>query len=167
MIKKVGLPAAAVVCVISLAIMTAVLIRSDKNSGSFSFTPPPFETEAVSGTPDVPEELGWSEIYQEGMSFKAYLCGNVIADGDSAQVYFTNSGDYDVWLKLRILNENGTVIGESGLLKPGEYVKDVSLTADIADGETIRVKIMAYEPETYYSAGTVTMNTTIRKGEAR
>lgn len=167
MIKKVGLPAAAVVCVISLAVMTAVLIRSDKNSGSSGFTPPSFEAGAVSGMPDVPEELGWSEIYQEGMSFKAYVCGNVIAEGDSTQVYFTNSGDYDVWLRLRILNENGTVIGESGLLKPGEYVKSVPLTSDIADGENVRLKIMAYEPESYYSAGTVTLNTTIRKGEAQ
>lgn len=167
MIKKVGLPAAAVVCVISLAIMAAVLIRYNKNSGNSGFTPPPFESEAVSGMPDVPDELGWSEIYQDGMGFKAYVCGNVIAEGGTAQVYFTNSEDYDVWLKLRILDENGAVMGESGLLRPGEYVKSIPLTSDIGDGENVRLKIMAYEPETYYSAGTVTLNTTIRKGEAQ
>ncbi|MDO4333941.1 MAG: hypothetical protein Q4C58_14835 [Eubacteriales bacterium] len=167
MTKKAGLAAAAVVCVISLAIMTAALILCNKNSGNSVFTPPPFEAEAVSGTPDVPDESGWSEIYQAGMEFKAYVCGNVIADGDSAVVYFTNSGDFDVWLKLRILDENGAVIGESGLLKPGEYVKSVPLTSDITDEEAVRLKIMAYEPETYYSVGTVTLNTTIRKGESQ
>ncbi|MDO4331248.1 MAG: hypothetical protein Q4C58_00990 [Eubacteriales bacterium] len=167
MTKKAGLIIAAIVCVISLAVMTAVLVRCNKNSRNSVFTPPPFESEAVSGTPDVPDELGWSEIYQEGMGFKAYVCGNVIADGDTAEVYFTNSEDYDVWLKLRILNEKGAVIGESGLLKPGEYVKSVPITSDIADGEPVRLKIMAYEPETYHSAGAVTLNTTIREGESQ
>ena len=162
--RKLGLAVAAVVCVISLVVMTLALILNKKDKPISGFTPPSFDPAAVSGMPDVPEELGWSEIYQEGMGFNAYVCGNVLKEGDAAKVYFTNPGEYEVWLKLRILNENGAIIGESGLLKPGEYVKYVSLTSDAADGEMIRLKIMAYEPETYYSAGAVTLNTTIRKG---
>ena len=87
----------------------------------------------------------------------------VIASGGAADVYFTNSSEQEIWLKLRVLDENSNILGETGLIKPGEYVKSVSIDADIPDGTAIKLKIMAYEPETYYSAGAVTLNTQIRK----
>ena len=107
-----------------------------------------FEKAAVSGMPTVPEELGWSEIYQDGMEFRAYICGNVIVKGDAADVYFTNSEKFDVWLKLRVLTADGILLGETGLIRPGEYVKSVSLTSEVEDGTAIKLKIMAYEPDT-------------------
>ena len=100
------------------------------------------------------------------MAFKCSICGNVIASGGAADVYFTNSSEQEVWLKLRVLDEDGNIIGETGLIKPGEYVKSVSIDKDISDGSTIKLKIMAYEPETYYSAGAVTLNTKIGKEAA-
>ena len=107
-----------------------------------------------------------TEIYQDGMAFKCSICGNVIASGGAADVYFTNSSEQEVWLKLRVLDEDGNIIGETGLIKPGEYVKSVSIDKDISDGSSIKLKIMAYEPETYYSAGAVTLNTKIGKEAA-
>lgn len=52
-------------------------------------------------------------------------------------------------------------MGETGLLKPGEYVKTVTLTKTLAAGENIKLKIMGYEPETYESAGSVSLNVTV------
>lgn len=101
-----------------------------------------------------------------GMEFRAYICGNVIVKGDAADVYFTNSEKFDVWLKLRVLTADGILLGETGLIRPGEYVKSVSLTSEVEDGTAIKLKIMAYEPDTYYSAGSVTLNTILRKGGA-
>lgn len=164
--KKWSLPAACMVCVLALCCMAAALIFSGTRENRQVFTPPPFEVDAVGGMPIVPDELGWSEIYQDGMGFKAYICGNVIEEDHAADIYFTNSEEFDVWLKLRILDENGTVLGETGILRPGEYVKSVSLTSKVKDGAAIKLKIMAYEPDTYYSVGSVTLNTTIWKGEA-
>ena len=100
------------------------------------------------------------------MAFKCSICGNVIASGGVADVYFTNSSEQEIWLKLRVLDEDGNIIGETGLVKPGEYVKSVSIDKDISDGSSIKLKIMAYEPETYYSAGAVTLNTKIGKEAA-
>lgn len=156
--------AAAVLCVLSLIGMTLSLTR--KQESQAQFTPPPFEAVAQSGVPAVDESLGWSEIYQDGMGFKAYVCGNLTVSNDTADVYFTNSKDFDVWLKLRILDEKDEFLGETGLLKPGEYVKSVPLTTQVSEGQPIKLKIMAYEPDTYYSAGAVTLNTTISKGGA-
>ncbi len=152
-----------ILCTLALVSMVLALVFGGPQKQSSSFTPPPFDSSAESGTPAVPKELGWTEIYQDGMAFKCSMCGNVIASGGAADVYFTNSSEQEIWLKLRVLDENSNILGETGLIKPGEYVKSVSIDADIPDGTAIKLKSMAYEPETYYSAGAVTLNTQIRK----
>lgn len=157
---------AGILCILALVSMVLALVFGRTHTQSSSFTPPPFDSSAESGTPVVPEELGWTEIYQDGMAFKCSICGNVIASGGVADVYFTNSSEQEIWLKLRVLDEDGNIIGETGLVKPGEYVKSVSIDKDISDGSSIKLKIMAYEPETYYSAGAVTLNTKIGKEAA-
>ncbi len=157
---------AGILCILALIGMVLALVFGGTQKQTTSFTPPPFDSSAESGTPAVPEELGWTEIYQDGMAFKFSVCGNVIASGGAADVYFTNSSEQEIWLKLRVLDEDGNIIGETGLVKPGEYVKSVSINTDISDGSSIKLKIMAYEPETYYSAGVVTLNTQIRKEAA-
>ena len=153
--KKWSLPVACMVCVLSLCAMVLALINNGKQDDVRSFSPPPFEKAVVSGMPTVPEDLG--------MEFRAYICGNVIVKDDAADVYFTNSEEFDVWLKLRVLTADGTLLGETGLIRPGEYVKSVSLTSEVEDGTAIKLKIMAYEPDTYYSAGSVTLNTILRE----
>ena len=153
-------------CAVSLTAMLLALFSGRGERRAASFTPPPFDPAAVSGTPAVDASLGWTEIYQESMRFRAYVCGNVTEDGGRADVYFANSGEFHVWLKLRILDKNGEILGESGLIRPGEYVKSVALKKKITDGQEIKMKIMAYEPDTYYSAGAAVLNTVIRKGGA-
>ena len=53
----------------------------------------------------------------------------------------------------------GNIVGETGLVRPGEYVKEVSLSRRIPCGTPVNLKIMGYEPETYKSAGAVTLST--------
>lgn len=153
-------------CIVSVIVMTLALTLGGRNEKTVPFTPPPFDQSAKPGSPAVDAALGWSEIYQDGMSFRAYVCGNVVMHGDTADVYFTNSEGFDVWLKLRVLDENGVFLGETGLVRPGEYVKSVALIPEVTDGQKIKLHIMAYEPETYYSAGAVILNTVITKGGA-
>lgn len=156
------LPVAVSVCavaVIAVIAMAVVLCIPKKQKGPF--VPPAFEPNAVSGTPTVDTNLGYSEIYQEGMNFRAWVCGNVTLTGKSANVYFTNPDTNEVWMKLRISDEAGNILGESGILKPGEYVKTVELTEAIAIGTKVHLKIMTYEPETYYSEGAVGLITQI------
>ena len=63
-----------------------------------------------------------------------------------------------------MLDEDGEVLGETGLIRPGEYVQAVTFDAIPVSGTAISMKVMAYEPETYHSAGAVTLNTTIQSG---
>jgi len=159
-INKLILPGVIILCSVSIVIMIVALTAGNKSREGF--TPPSFDSAAVQGIPDVPDDLGYSPV--EAAAFTVYLCGNVIADGNTADVYFTSADINTVWLKLRILDADGETIGETGLIKAGEYVKSVNLTKIPADGAAIKSKIMAYEPETYYSAGSAALNTTLRIG---
>lgn len=125
------------------------------------FTPPPFESTAVQGVPHVPENLGYLSPYREGMGYRFSVCGNIILHGTDATVFFTNPAGNDVWLKLRVLDESGNLLGETGLIRPGEYVQTVALNTHLEAGIPIRLKIMGYTPETYHSAGSVMLNTAV------
>lgn len=64
-------------------------------------------------------------------------------------------------LKLRILDSNDEILGESGLIKPDEYIVGVSLSQDLSTSVPIRLLIMAYQPESYHNAGNVALATEI------
>ena len=62
---------------------------------------------------------------------------------------------------LPVFDEQGNMLGETGLIKPNEYVKYVTLSKTPEVGTKIKLKIMGYEPHTYYSAGAASLNTQI------
>lgn len=66
-----------------------------------------------------------------------------------------------IWIKVRILNAKEEIIGETGLIKPGEYVKKIQLNQSLQKDDKITYKIMGYEKEKYTSAGTISLNTRI------
>lgn len=149
-------------CVLAVAVMIMIAALSvPKEAQKGEFVPPDFESAAVAGSPEVPENLGYSAPYQDGMAYSFAVCGNVLMEGKQALVYFTNPAGNDTWTKLRVCDENGNILGETGLLKPGEYVQYVTLNKELSPGTAIKLKIMGYEPDTYASAGSVVLNTQI------
>lgn len=157
--KNYILPLAAVLCVLSLAVMVFALTRQEPQTVMGEFTPPPFDGGAVVGSPAVPEGLGWQEL--DAKVYKAGICGKFIPKGNTADVWLTNPESNTVWLKVRVLDEKGNTLGETGIIKPGEYVQSVELDNVPKAGKPIVLKIMAYQPDTYYSEGAVSLNTTI------
>lgn len=144
-----------------MLIVMIVVLCIPKEPTVGEFIPPAFDSAAVQGTPEVPEGLGYSSPYQDGMAYRFSVCGKVKLDGKTATVYLTNDAENEVYLKLRVLDAEGNILGETGLIKPGEYVKDVELNEALAVGTSIKLKIMSYEPETYMSMGSAALNTTI------
>lgn len=69
-----------------------------------------------------------------------------------AYIYFANHAPNTTWMKIRFFNSNGELIGESGLIKPNEYLEFVTLNQKTTNA-SITVKVMCYEPETYHSKG--------------
>lgn len=145
-----------IACAIALAVMVIALCMTG-GAEQKPFESPPFDTNAVEGEPSVSQTLGYSVLYQDGMSFKVGICGNVNIKGSTADVYFTNVSENALWLKLRVLDSKGDIIGESGLIKPGEYLKSVELNSSVKADERVTLKIMSYEPDTYYSLGAITL----------
>ena len=144
-----------------MLVVMIVALAAPKNPTRGEFIPPAFEANAVSGTPEVPDGLGYSAPFQEGMAYRFAVCGNVTIEGGKALVYFTNPAENESWTKLRIYDEYGVLLGETGLLKPGEYVQHVSLNQNLKAGASIKLKIMGYEADTYLSTGSVVLNTVI------
>lgn len=160
--KNIPLVAAMIICVISLAGMIAALALSGSKPEPVAFTPPPFDENAVQGMPDVPENFGWGEL--DAQVYKVSVCGVVSVQDGRADVWFTNPESNTVWLKLRMMDANGVILGETGLIRPGEYVQSVSFDVIPETGDSVVLKLMAYEPESYYSAGSVTLNTVVTGG---
>ena len=143
---------------VTIGVMIFALCRpNDKKSAEF--TPPPFESTAQHGKPEVSENLGYSSPNRDDMSYDFAVCGNVTMEGDKAIVYLTNIEGNNAWIKLRVFDEQGNMLGETGLIKPNEYVKYVTLSKTPEVGT--KIKIMGYEPHTYYSAGAASLNTQI------
>lgn len=155
--QKIIVATATSICLAAVIVMVAALCIPKVGKGKF--TPPPFERTAVEGIPTVPEGLGWQEL--DAKAFQVGICGKFIVTEGSAEVWLTNPEDNAAWLKLRVTDTDGNILGETGILRQGEYVRSVALDTALKEGTPIVLKIMAYEPETYYSQGAVTLNTTV------
>lgn len=147
---------AVVICAAAVVAMVIALCVPKVERGEFQ--PPPFDVNAQIGTPTVDERLGYSKLSHDQLSFTAWLCGGVTVKDEAARLYFTSPEDNTVWLKVRLFNAKGDVIGESGIIRPGEYVEYVQLTKRLSVGDAIAIKVMAYEAETWRSEGAVTLN---------
>lgn len=152
--NKRSIPILAALCAAALVVMAAALIITGRAQ---TFTPPPFDAAAQTGTPAVPEGIGYAELDAKAFRFSA--AGVLTVHDGGAALWLTNPAGNSVWLKARILDGTGTVLGETGLLRAGEYVRTVPLDTVPAQTTDVTIKIMAYEPETYYSAGSVLLRT--------
>ena len=155
--KKLLLPAAVVICAVAAIIMVIMLVTS--GSGK-SFTPPPFDPAAQTGTPDVPESAGYGDL--DAGDFKFYAVGNLTAENGKTDIWLTNPAENNIWLKARLLDKDENILGESGLIKPGEYIQSIELDEIPKGTSSITLKIMAYEPSTYRSAGAIALNTELK-----
>ena len=154
-------------CIVALAligVMVAliILLQPQENKPVVGeFVPPAFDEGAIEGKPSEADvaEKGYNELYKDGMKYKFSICGQVdIVDG-KADVYFTNTEENTLWMKLRVFDEKGNVLAETGLIKPNEYLKTVNFNTVPENGSKLIMKVMTYEPDTYYSGGAVSLTT--------
>lgn len=154
--KKIIYSVAGVICAVSIVFMIFAL--SSKPRTEVIFNKPAFDDTAIEGKPSSPPE-SYSSMSVSG--YTVILCGEPVIDGDVMQLYLTNPDSNAIYLKARIMNADGDCVGESGLLKPGEYVSSIEIdSSNNATEKKYTVKIMAYEEDTYKSAGAVNLNVT-------
>ena len=100
----------------------------------------------------------------DAKAFRFSAAGELIVRDGSIDVWLTDPAENQVWMKVRILDEQGGVLGESGLIRPGQYVRAVKLDTVPRETTAVTLKVMAYEPETYYSAGAASLRTVLQIG---
>ena len=66
-----------------------------------------------------------------------------------------------MYVKVRILDSENNIIGETGILKAGDYLEKVKLSKSVKVNDNITYKIMGYDQDNYTSAGSVSLNTRI------
>ena len=138
-----------------LALLAAVCIqRANRPVEVSGFEPPAFDASALSGEPEVayPDMYGTLSLNDE-VTVSLYSAP-IVAD-DFALVCFAADAGNTAWVRLRLLDAKGNILGESGLLRPGEYVESIALATQPDRPEAI-AKILTYEPDTYYSLGSAT-----------
>lgn len=140
--------AVAVLLVLAVAVTVAVGVRKG------AFNPPSHDENAVSGAPGgLAEELKYSTLAMKDGFVVSVSASPTLDENGQLEAYFTADAGNTVNVRLMVLTEDGEELGSTGLLQPGEYVRSVALTTQPAPGDTIAYRILSYEPDTYYSAG--------------
>ena len=119
--------------------------------GYRAFRAPEHEVLAKEGMPAITgayQELPIREGYVVG------LCTTPVCEGKTLHLNVANKEGNTVWFLVRIY-KNEELIATSGILYQNEYLADLPCDAVLQAGNEILVKIVAYEPETYHSEGTV------------
>lgn len=155
--EKILVLVAGVLCALSLLVMGVVVLRHNQTP---PFQPPAFDPTAQAGTPTVAEEYQWTPV-EVSEGYTVSLCARPTVEGDQAVVYFTSPQDNQVWVKLQLLTQAGELLGESGVVRNGAYVERVTLTQPVTQDTPVVMQVVAYTPETWYSGGTVQLNTNL------
>lgn len=122
------------------------------------YVPPAFDPAAVSGVPAPPENMGYGEISAQG-GFSFSIAGTMYQQEDgSLALYLTNPAAGGINLMCEVANDHGEIIYKSGVLRPGEYVEKLQPLRKLPnEAMKIEVSVYAFEPETWYSRGTIAL----------
>lgn len=163
--QKILLSVLAVVFVGIIATCVVVSVKSDGSEQIADFSAPTFDTNVVlAENLDIPESANYKSLFiKEG--FKISMASTVNITNNLAEIHFTSEADNAVWLKLVLLTTDGKRLGESGLIEAGKHLKQIEINNLSSNNDEIIVKILSYEPNTYYSLGTAQVKASIIKNK--
>ena len=123
------------------------------------FKKPSFDKNMI----EIPEELDYEDSVLKILEgYSIYISPNPkLLDNDYLKIDLVSIEENTIFIKVRILDENDNIIGETDLLKPGSYLEKIKLNKKIKVNDQIKYKIMGYDKDTYMSAGSVTLNTRV------
>ena len=128
------------------------------------FRVPARETEMIQGNPQQIEEKLHYQTVDLAEGFKIALCGRPQIGNDRELVlYLTSMKENDVWIRAVVYNEQKQQLGSTGVLYPGEWVENIPLDTPVENGQTVIIKIISYQPETYYSKGSADIKVNVQK----
>ena len=160
--QKIVVAVLAGILLVALVVLAVVLITREPEVVIAEFKAPPFEENAVLGVPDgVPDIENYREINMSG-NYKFALAGTPMLEENKLFIHFSSSIDNGAWLLIKVYDMSDNEIGKSGLVRAGEYLESVNVIFDnVVD--SVKVKIVSYEHDTYYSLGTASATLPIIK----
>ena len=151
--QKIVVAVFAGILLVVLVVLAVVLIMREPEVVIAEFKAPPFEENTVSGVPDYVANIeNYREINMSG-NYKFALAGTPTLDGNKLLVHFSSHDDNEAWLLIKVYDMSDNEIGKSGLVRAGEYLESVNIMCDNVT-DSVKVKIVSYEYNTYYSMGT-------------
>ena len=148
-----------IIIIILLFGILCYLLFSYKNK--LTFVVPAFDDNAVPISKKIENEY-YSELkVSEG--FTIGVNSTVLVNSrKEALINLCSISDNTVYIKMRLLNSNGEIVAESGLIKPGEYIEKIELKKIFNEKDKFTLKIMAYDPKTYYSMSAVKLSVSLK-----
>ena len=161
--QKIIIISSTILLIFFLLGVITLFLNKNKITKRTEFVVPEFETSSIDGKPEnVDETLTYQEM-QLKEDYIVSMCTTPREENGKLTLYFTSNEKNVDLFKVRIFDSNNNLIGESGLLKPNSYVKDIILNRTLTDNEGISVKIMSYEKDTFYSKGSFRLNVFVIK----
>lgn len=139
-----------------LIIVIVLLMVSIKNKSIFK--KPEFDINAVDIIPKNIDYKG--KVFNVTDNYSIYIEPEPIIENNNIILNLISLDTNNILVKVRILNK-GNVVAETGLISPGQYLEKVELKKKLNVGDEIVYMVMGYEKDTYYSAGSVKLNTMI------
>ncbi len=161
--QKLALKITILVILVFIIIFFLFLFIKNPSVIKGEFIPPKMDDNYIIGKP-----VGVSKecIYQEAKvndEYIVYLCASPLFENNKLNLYFTSSKNNKGLIKIKILDLNNKIIGESGLIEPDSYLKDIYISKKLINNERITVRIMHYEKKTYYSLGELKLDLLVRE----
>ena len=151
--QKTILKIVATIVIILTVMVTILFLNKDNIVRKAPFVAPPFEQTAIDGMPqNIDESLTYKEIAVKE-DYIVYLCATPKEENGVLTLYFTSSEKNVDLLKIRVFDNDKNLLGESGLIAPNSYIKNITLNRSLEENEGIFIKVMSYQKETNYSNG--------------
>ena len=145
---------ALVLALVLIGLLIGLLTRDPVRG---EFTPPAFDENAKTEfSAPIDADAAYTPFNVPG-EFTGALCANVYTKDGKAELYFTSFENNAVWAKAVLYDQNGKMLSESGLIKPGEHVAALTLSDIPKQNTKISVKVLLYEPDTYFSRGSCSL----------
>lgn len=148
-----------ILSLVLIVLICIILVLGINLKNKTTFVKPKFDKLSSS---KIPEDLNYSEqVLKISDDYSLYIETIPRIVGDYLIVNLVSIDTNNIWIKVRVLDKNNKIAGESGLIKPGEYLEKIELNKKLSNKDSITYVIMGYEIDTYLSAGEVNLNTRI------
>ncbi len=144
-----------VIIIVAVAAIAGVVIHS----AFIRYEPPKFEVHAFAGTPTPDKGFLYDEV-ESGFGYKFSIASNLYQQKDrTLKVFFTNPSANKVNLMCEVRKaDDDELLYDCGLLHPGEYIETLDPRGSFDNTKyDVNVKVYAFEPDSYQSAGTTTL----------